>query len=182
MKLFLQLFWTFFKIGAFTFGSGYAMIPMIEKEVVDRRKWFDKDEFYDQFALASSAPGPFALNTAVFVGYKMAGWWGSLAAVLGAVIPSFVIILVIAVYLTGFRDNPYVEAAFKGIRPAVIALIAVPFVNMLRRLPWYFMLLGVAVALVICYAGVSPIWFILAGAVTGVVLTFRDKPGKGGAR
>ena len=157
------------------------MIPMIEKEVVDRRKWFDKDEFYDQFALASSAPGPFALNTAVFVGYKLKGWWGSLFAVLGAVIPSFVIILVIAIYLTEFSDNRYVVAAFKGIRPAVIALIAVPFINMLKRLPWYFMVLGVAVAGVICYLGVSPIWFILAGAIIGVVLTFYDKPEEGGA-
>ena len=176
MKTLLQLFWAFFKIGAFTFGSGYAMIPMIEKEVVDRRKWFDKEDFYDQFALASSAPGPFALNTAVFVGYKMKGWWGSLAAVLGAVIPSFVIILVIAIYLTEFSDNRYVVAAFKGIRPAVIALIAVPFINMLKKLPWYFMLLGMAVAGVICYLGVSPIWFILAGAAIGVVLTFCEKP------
>ena len=184
MKKLLQLFWAFFKIGAFTFGSGYAMIPMIEKEVVDRRKWFNKDEFYDQFALASSAPGPFALNTAVFVGYKIKGWWGSLAAVLGAVIPSFVIILVIAIYLTEFSDNRYVVAAFKGIRPAVIALIAVPFIHMLKRLPWYFMVLGCAVAAVICYMGVSPIWFILAGAVIGVVLAFYEKPKpqqKGGA-
>ena len=182
MKTLLQLFWAFFKIGAFTFGSGYAMIPMIEKEVVDKRKWFEKDEFYDQFALASSAPGPFALNTAVFVGYKMAGWWGSLFAVLGTVIPSFVIILVIAIYLTEFSENRYVVAAFKGIRPAVIALIAVPFINMLKRLPWYFMLLGCAVALVICYLGVSPIWFILAGVIIGVVLTWYEKPKEGGAR
>lgn len=176
MKTLLQLFWTFFKIGAFTFGSGYAMIPMIEKEVVDRRKWFERDEFYDQFALASSAPGPFALNTAVFVGYKLNGWWGSFAAVLGAIIPSFVIILLIAVFLTGFRGNAYVEAAFKGIRPAVIALIAVPFLNMLRKLPWYFMLLAVAVALVICYLGISPIWFILAGAAIGVAVPWFIKP------
>lgn len=176
MKTLLQLFWTFFKIGAFTFGSGYAMIPMIEKEVVDRRKWFERNEFYDQFALASSAPGPFALNTAVFVGYKLNGWWGSFTAVLGAIIPSFVIILLIAVCLTGFRGNAYVEAAFKGIRPAVIALIAVPFLNMLRKLPWYFMLLAVAVALVICYLGISPIWFILAGAAIGVAVPWFMKP------
>ena len=128
------------------------------------------------FALASSAPGPFALNTAVFVGYKLNGWWGSFAAVLGAIIPSFVIILLIAVCLTGFRDNAYVEAAFKGIRPAVIALIAVPFLNMLRKLPWYFMLLAVAVALVICYLGISPIWFILAGAAIGVAVPWFIKP------
>lgn len=175
MNILLQLFWSFFKIGAFTFGSGYAMIPMIEKEVVDRRKWFDKEDFYNQFTLAQSAPGPFALNTAVFVGYKMKGWWGSLAAVLGTVLPSFTIILLIAVYLTGFRDNSYVEAAFKGIRPAVIALIAVPFVNMLKKLKWYFIILAIAVALVICYCGISPIWFILSGGVTGLILSFWGK-------
>ena len=112
----------------------------------------------------------------------MKGWWGSLAAVLGAVIPSFVIILVIAIYLTEFSDNRYVEAAFKGIRPAVIALIAVPFINMLKKLPWYFMVLGCAVAAVICYLGVSPIWFILVGAAIGVILTFYEKPKEGGAK
>ena len=99
-------------------------------------------------------------------------------------IPSFVIILVIAIYLTEFNENRYVVAAFKGIRPAVIALIAVPFINMLKRLPWYFMLLGIAVALVICYLGVSPIWFILGGAIIGVVMSWYEKPktdGKGGA-
>ena len=175
MKTLLQLFLAFFKIGAFTFGSGYAMIPIIEKEVVDRRKWFGRDDFYDQFALASSAPGPFALNTAVFVGYKVKGWWGSLAAVLGAVIPSFIILLIIAAYLTEFSDNRYVAAAFKGIRPAVIALIAVPFINMLKKLPWYFIILGIAVAAVICYLGVSPVWFILAGATTGVIMSFYAK-------
>ena len=182
MKTIIQLFWAFFKIGAFTFGSGYAMIPMIEKEVVDRRKWFERDDFYDQFALASAAPGPFSLNTAVFVGYKLKGWWGALAAVLGAVIPSFVIILIIAIYLTEFSDNRYVVAAFKGIRPAVIALIAVPFINMLKKLPWYLMILAIAVALVICYLGVSPIWFILAGAIIGVVLSWYEKPKEGGAK
>lgn len=188
MKELLQLFWSFFKIGAFTFGSGYAMIPMIEKEVVDRRRWFDRDEFYDQFALASSAPGPFALNTAVFVGCQRKGWWGAFFAVLGAVLPSFLIILLIAVYLSGFRENRYVEAAFKGIRPAVIALIAVPFINMLKRLPWYFVLTSCAVALVICYAGISPVWFILGGALIGVLRALYAKPGddgngqKGGSR
>lgn len=175
MKILLQLFWSFFKIGAFTFGSGYAMIPMIEREVVDRKKWFEREDFYNQFTLAQSAPGPFALNTAVFVGYRLKGWWGSLAAVLGAVLPSFTIILLIAVYLTDFRGNSYVEAAFKGIRPAVIALIAVPFVNMLKKLKWYFIILAVAVALVICYCGVSPIWFILSGGIIGLVLSFWGK-------
>lgn len=175
MKLLFQLFWSFFKIGTFTFGSGYAMIPMIEREVVDRKKWFEKEDFYNQFSLASSAPGPFALNTAVFVGYKVRGWWGSLAAVLGAVLPSFTIIILIAIYFTDFKDNPTVEAAFKGIRPAVIALIAVPFVRMLQPLKWYFIVLAIAVALVIWQIGISPIYFILTGALIGTVVTFFRK-------
>lgn len=181
-----QLFWSFFKIGAFTFGAGYAMIPMIEKEVVDRKKWFDRDEFYDQFTLAQSAPGPFSLNTAVFVGYKMRGWWGSLAAVLGAVLPSFTIILLIAVYLTGFKDNAYVTAAFKGIRPAVVALIAVPFFRFLTRLKkWYAVAVALAVAAAIWLLGVSPVWFLFAGAAIGLFLTWYTGPRdsrKGGER
>lgn len=175
MKLLFQLFWSFFKIGTFTFGSGYAMIPMIEREVVDRKKWFEKEDFYNQFSLASSAPGPFALNTAVFVGYKVYGWWGALAAVLGAVLPSFTIIILIAIYFTDFKENPTVEAAFRGIRPAVIALIAVPFVRMLQPLKWYFILLAIAVALVIWQLGISPIYFILTGAIIGILTTFFRK-------
>ena len=171
MKLLWELFLSFFKIGTFTFGSGYAMIPMIEKEVVDRKKWMDRDDFYDRFTLAQSAPGPFSLNTAVYVGYKVRGLWGAFSAVLGAVLPSFIIILLIAVYLSGFRDNPTVEAAFKGIRPAVVALIAVPFFRMLKRFKWYFILLALAVAAVVCYLGVSPVYLLLAAAAAGIIQT-----------
>lgn len=175
MKLLLELFWSFFKIGAFTFGSGYAMIPMIEKEVVDKKKWFEKEDFYNQFALASSAPGPFALNTAVFVGYRVKGWWGALSAVLGSVIPSFVIILVIAIYLTGFKDNPKVEAAFKGIRPAVIALIAVPFVRMLKALNWYMIIVALAAVILIWQMSMSPVYLLLLGAAAGILIPFFKK-------
>ena len=163
-----RLFWSFFKIGAFTFGSGYAMIPMIEREVVDRKRWFEKEDFYNQLSLAQSAPGPVALNTAVFVGYKMQGWIGALVAVLGTVIPCFTIILLIGVFLGGFRDNSYVEAAFKGLRPAVVALIAVPFIRMLKPLRWPMVFLAIAVALLVWQTGFSPIWLILAGILAGV--------------
>ena len=164
-----RLFWSFFKIGAFTFGSGYAMIPMIEREVVDRKRWFEREDFYNQLSLAQSAPGPVALNTAVFVGYKMQGWIGALVSVLGTVIPCFTIILLIAVFLGGFRDNTYVEAAFKGLRPAVVALIAVPFIRMLKPLRWPMVFLALAVALLVWQTGFSPIWLILAGIVAGIV-------------
>ena len=163
-----QLFITFFKIGAFTFGSGYAMIPIIEAEVVDKKGWFDKDEFMNQFVLAQSAPGPFALNTAVFVGYKMKGVAGAVASVLGVVLPSFTILLLIAMYLSGFRTNPYVAAALQGMRPAVVALIAVPFVNFLQRMKWWQVAISIAVALVIWLLGVSPVYFIFGGRIVGV--------------
>lgn len=171
-----ELFWSFFKIGAFTFGSGYAMIPIIEKEVVDRKKWFDSEDFYNHLALAQSSPGPIALNTAVFVGYRMRGRIGALTAVLGSVIPCFSIILIIAIFLGDIRDNVYVDAAFKGIRPAVVALIAVPFVRMLKPLKWPFILLGIGAALAIWQTSISAIWFIVAGAVAGIVEVLIKAP------
>lgn len=174
-----QLFWTFFKIGAFTFGSGYAMISLIEREVVDHHRWFEREEFLDQFTLAQSAPGPFSLNTAVFVGYRVRGWWGSLASVVGLVLPSFVIILMIAMYLTGFRDNEVVNAAFKGIRPCVVALIAVPCVRMIQKLNLPQILLAAAALAVIALLGVSPVLLLMLGAVLGIVLVFVEKPASG---
>ena len=171
-----QLFWSFFKIGAFTFGSGYAMVPMIEKEVVDSKKWFGSEDFYNHLALAQSSPGPIALNTAVFVGYRMRGWTGALAAVLGTVVPCFSIILLIAMFLGDIRGNEYVEAAFRGIRPAVAALIAVPCVRMLKSLKWTMILLGIAAALIIWQTGISPIWFIAASAVAGVAEVMVKAP------
>lgn len=171
----LQLFWTFFKIGAFTFGSGYAMIPLIEREVIDKRRWFEKEDFWNQFTIAQSLPGPFSLNTAVFVGYRMKGRLGAFVSVFGLVIPSFIIILLIAVYLTGFRENSVVEAAFKGIRPAVIALIAVPCITLFKTMKIYQMAVAIAVALIVWLLGVSPVYFIFGGAIIGILVTFFKK-------
>ena len=170
-----QLFWSFFKIGAVTFGSGYAMVPVVEKEVVERRKWMTRDDFYDQFALAQSSPGPVVINTAVFVGYDRRGWVGSLVAAFGCALPSFLIILALALVIGRFRDNRYVSAAFKGLMPAVVALIAVPFVKMLKPLPWYKILVGVAVAAALWLTGISPVWAVVAGLSAGLVQVFVDK-------
>lgn len=170
-----QLFSTFFRIGAFTIGSGYAMIPLIQREVVDKRKWFTRDEFLDQFALAQSAPGPFALNTAIFVGYRMRGAAGALVSMLGVTIPPFLIMLIIAIYLTGFRSDRWVNAAFEGMRPAVLALIAVPFVRYVAGMKWPGALLACCVAVVIWMLGVSPTYLILGAAAAGVVLTFSRR-------
>jgi len=168
----LRLFTTFFRIGLFTIGSGYAMIPLIQREVVDRRGWFTRDEFLDQFAIAQSAPGPFALNTAIFVGYRMRGVKGALCAMLGVTLPSFLVMLLIAAYITGFRENRWVNAAFEGMRPAVLALIAVPFVRYIFGMKWWGVVLTLAVAAAIWLLGVSPMYLILGAGAVGVILTF----------
>ena len=169
------IFISFLKIGAFTFGGGYAMIPLIEAEMIQKRSWLNREEFINLLIMAQSIPGPIALNTAVFVGYKTRGWKGAFAALLGVVIPSFVIILLIATVFTDFKDNHYVAAAFKGMRPAVVALIAAPLIGMSKGMSWWKILLAVGAAAAIWLAGLSPIWFIFAGAVVGVAWSFRSE-------
>ena len=130
MRKSLNLFWSFFKVGVFTFGGGYAMVPLIEKELVDRRAWIDREEFLDLLTLAQTSPGPLALNTAVFVGYKIDRYRGAFSSVLGVVVPSFVIILLVALFFVSFEHEPVVEAVFKGMRPAVVALILAPIIHL----------------------------------------------------
>ena len=120
---YLQLFLTFFKIGAFSFGGGYAMIPLIQKEIIDIHHWLPIEQFLDIIAVSQMTPGPIAINAATFVGYKVAGIGGSLAATLGVTCPSFLIILTIAILIMKFRHVSWLDAFFIGVRPAVIALI-----------------------------------------------------------
>ena len=133
MSIYWNSFRTFFKIGMFTLGGGYAMIPIIEAEVVDKNKWIEKEEFLDLIAIAQSCPGVFAVNISIFIGYKMRKLRGTLCTCIGTALPSFLIILLIAMFFHQFQDNSIVAAAFRGIRPAVVALIAVPTFN--RRQP-----------------------------------------------
>ncbi len=123
--IFLQLFWEFFKIGLFTFGGGYAMIPLIEKEIVNKYHWLTTAQFTDLVAISEMTPGPFAVNSATFVGYKVAKFWGAVSTTLGVILPSFLIIWAIASVFFSFQDNHIVQAAFKGLRPAVLGLIFV---------------------------------------------------------
>ena len=175
MASLFDIFWSFLKIGAFTFGGGYAMIPLIEAEMIQKRGWLTREEFINQLTLAQSIPGPIALNTAVFVGYKTRGVKGAFAALVGVVIPSFVIILLIALYFTDFKDNPTVAAAFKGMRPAVVALIAAPIINMARGMSWWKIAVALGAAVVIWLLGVSPIAFIIIGALVGIGWSFRSE-------
>ena len=170
--LFLQLFGTFFLIGAFTIGGGYAMIPLIQAEM-SRRGWIADEDLPDIVALSQSAPGVMAVNISIFAGHKLRGVKGSIAATLGSILPSFLIILAIAMFFTAFKDNPWVERAFKGIRPVVISLIAVPMVKMAQKScknVWHWALAIVSLVLV-SFLNVSPIYIILCVLVLGFSVT-----------
>ena len=125
-NIYIEAFTIFFKIGAFTIGGGYAMVPLIENEIVTKRGWIAKEDFIDLLAISQSAPGILAVNISIFIGYRLRGIRGSIITALGTVLPSFLIILAIALFFHNFKDNIYVERIFKGIRPAVVALIAAP--------------------------------------------------------
>ena len=173
MRQLLDIFWSFLKIGAFTFGGGYAMIPLIQHEVIHKRRWIEERDFIDLLTLAQTAPGPIALNTAVFVGYKRRGYMGALSAILGVIVPSFLVILVVAIFFASIRDNAYVDAAFKGMRPAVVALIVAPIVGLTKGMSWWLIAVALAVALVVWHFGISPVWFLIAGAVVGACVVAR---------
>lgn len=145
------------------------MIPLIKREIIDNKQWVGKDEFLELLTLAQSAPGPISLNTSVFVGYKLRGYSGAVAGVLGTVLPSFAVILLIAVYFTEIRHNPWVDAAFKGMRPAVVALIITPIAGLAKGMGAWGYAIAAAVAVAVWYLSVSPILLIIAGAVVGIV-------------
>ena len=173
----LQLFTIFFKIGAFTVGGGYAMIPLIEAEIVTKKGWVTKEDFLDLLAIAQSAPGVFAVNIAIFIGYRVRGVRGCLITALGAILPSFLIILCIALFFLRFKENPTVEAIFKGIRPAVVALIAAPTFNLAKaaKINRYTIWIPIISALLIWLLGFSPIWIILLAGIGGYVWKLRIK-------
>ena len=168
----------FFKIGAFTLGGGYAMIPIIEAEVVDKYKWIEKEEFLDLIAIAQSCPGVFAINVSIFIGYKLRKLRGALCTCLGTALPSFLIILLIAMFFKRFEDNTTVEAIFRGIRPAVVALIAAPTFSLAKSAGititncW----IPIVSALLIWQIGVNPIFIIIAAGLGGYLYGKLLKP------
>ena len=178
MNIYWDSFKTFFKIGLFTLGGGYAMIPLIEEEVVNKKQWVSKDEMLDLIAIAQSCPGVFAINIAIFIGYKLRKTWGAIAATLGTALPSFLIILAIAIFFKQFEDNRVVAAIFRGIRPAVVALIAVPTFRMAQRakIGWSNCWIPIVCALAIWAIGISPIYIILIAGISGYVYGMFIKP------
>ena len=177
MKIVFQLFLTFFNIGAFTLGGGYAMLDMIEKAVVDKRKWIDKGEFWDMITIVQMLPGVFAVNTALYTGYKIKGIRGAIAACLGAIIPSIVIILLIAILFVDYQDNPVVQRIFQGIRPCVVALILSPSVKMLinAKVNWKTAIFPIATVCLIYFLHVSPVYIIIATIAGSVAFAFYSQ-------
>ncbi|MGN1215937.1 MAG: chromate transporter [Candidatus Cryptobacteroides sp.] len=172
-----KIFLVFAKIGAFTIGGGYAMIPLIRDELV-RRGWMTDEELPDIIALAQSAPGVLAVNMSVFAGYKLRGVKGSIAATLGATLPSFLIILAIAMVFSGYQDNPVIVRIFKGIRPVVVSLIVVPMVRMAKKNngTWWSWAITLGAMAGVAFLGFSPIYILLVMLVIGTAVSiFRER-------
>jgi chromate transporter len=181
-KILWELFSTLFKIGLFTFGGGYAMIAFFEREFVENKKWLDKDEFLDMVAIAESTPGPIAINSATYVGYKQAGALGSAFATLGVVLPSFIIIYIISLFLDAFLTFELVGYAFKGIQAGVVYLILSAGIKMLKGMEKKAMPIAIMCAVLICMVAFSifavkfsAILFILISGVIGLVAFFIAK-------
>lgn len=174
--MYWQLFITFLKIGLFTFGGGWAMIAIIEREIVDNHKWIKKDEFLDLLAVAQAMPGILAVNIATVIGDRLRGLKGSIVAGLGTIVPSFVIILCIAIYLTPdtIKNNEIISKIFKGIRPAVVALIIAPVITTGRNagITWKTVAIPALVAVLI-YSRLpivsNPILYIILGGLVGII-------------
>lgn len=175
MTSYWQIFLTFAKIGAFTIGGGYAMLPIIQNEIV-RKGWLKEEDFTDIVALAQSAPGLLAVNISIFTGHKLRGTKGSIIATLGSILPSFIIILAIAILFSGYQDNPIVVKIFKGIRPVTVALIAVPMINMAKKAnkKWWAWLLSGAVLALVAFLDISPIYILLMVIISAAAISWRN--------
>lgn len=171
LKRIFEIFLVFFKIGAFTFGGGYAMIPLIQKETVENKKWITDDDILDIIAIAESTPGPIAINSATFVGYKVAGFFGAFAGTLGVVLPSFVIIFVLSFFLRQFQSLKAVKYAFMGIRAGVLVLLLKALWSMYKKAPksiisYILMAFSFVVA---AFTEINVLYIIIACGVVGLV-------------
>lgn len=166
-----KLFVSFWKIGTFTIGGGYVMIPIMEQEIVDRRGWLSREEFMDYLSLSQAMPGIFAVNMATCIGRKLGGIWGVVCAIAGNVLMPIALILMLAMFFRYFRDNVIVERVFMGLRPAVVALIAAPVFRMAKsaKISWSNFWIPLVAALLIWLFGVSPVWVIVAAMAGGLV-------------
>ena len=157
-----QIFLVFAKIGAFTIGGGIPMIAVIKSELVER-KWLNDEDFVDIITLAQTAPGLFAVNISILTGHKLRGTKGSIVATIASCLPPFLIILMIAMFFTEFKDNEYVIKAFKGIRPVVVALIGMPMIDMIKatKMRWWSWIIVISSMTLVCFMKVSPIYILI---------------------
>lgn len=171
MAKYSDIFVSFFKIGTFTIGGGYAMIPLMQDLVVEKHKWMGEEEFMDMISLSQAMPGVFAVNMASSVGYRLRGVKGAMVAVAGNIMAPIAIILILAVFFRHFSENRVVAAVFRGIRPAVVALIAAPVFSMAKtaKISWRNVWIPVLSAMLICLFGVSPVAVILVAGLAGFV-------------
>lgn len=175
-----DLFITFLRIGGFTIGGGFVMLPLIQKEVVDNKKWISEDEIVDYFTVGQSLPGIIAINTCTMVGYKLKKVPGAVAATAGMITPSLIIITLIAAFLTHFQDIPLVQSAFNGIRAAVVATIAMAVVRMAKKsvVNRFGIFIAILSFTVVSFFDVSPIWVIIFSALVGILFTRRGGANK----
>lgn len=180
LKRLWPIFWTFCRLAPITFGGGYAMIPMLEREAVQKRRWIKQEDIADVLALSQTIPGAVALNAASFVGYRVAGVAGAVAAVIGMMLPTFLIVIGLAALLFVFRDNAKVAAALQGMKPAVIAMIVFAGYRMARTALFDKTSIAIAVAavLLLLLTTLSPVLVIVLGAIGGMALgSWRQKRG-----
>lgn len=171
MKIYLELFWAFFQIGALTFGGGYAMLPMIQKEIVEKHHWATDDEIIDYFAIGQLTPGVIAVNTATFVGYKTKGILGGIFATLGVITPSIMIITIIAAFLKNFMDYEIVQHAFGGIRVAVCVLISIAIMKLAKKniKNNTGIIIAVLVFLLVTFTNISSVYVIVGAIIFGLL-------------
>ncbi|PNR88630.1 chromate transporter [Petrotoga sp. 9T1HF07.CasAA.8.2] len=168
-KILLKMFITFFKIGLFTFGGGYAMIPLIEKEVVENKKWVEKDKFTDTVSLTQTIPGAVAINLSILVGYDIKGVLGAVISTIGVSLPSFIIILAIAFTLTKTAGLSVLQSAFEGIRPAIAALIVYAGISLSKSVKWSMVLVLLAAGAFVAIGvfNINPIYIIVIAFIIG---------------
>lgn len=167
-----RLFWSFFKMGPVTFGGGYAMIPVFHQEVVEKRGWLEEEEVTDLFAIAQSTPGAVGVNASTFVGYRIAGIPGAVAALIGVLLPTFLIVLALCVTFLMVRDQPKIKAAFLGIRPAVVAMIVYAGIRVGRTAvkDATTLLVAAGVLALLIATGINPVFALLLGMALGIVI------------
>lgn len=182
-KMLWSLFVTFFKIGAFTFGGGYAMIPIIEREIVDGKGWISREDVVDMLAVSQSLPGVIAINSATFVGTKIGGFIGAVAATIGVVLPSIIIITIIAAFFMTFKDNPVVIKVFSGVKAATVALIAIAVIDIWGSSvkDYTGIIIAAVVFMLTGLLNVNAIYMIIGGIAAGLIITaFRRNAGEDG--